>query len=250
MWRAWGGGGAHSLEPRQTSGDLRHDGIPSPLGAAAELARDGAGISNQLGIGVSLGGVVGAVGPDPPQIARDGIAGRGRDSLGPRFAGRQLPDGHLSDRRALPAIALGRATTVAGHAAAGPARFGARGWVRAAFRVQRHVEALPASHRDRSRASAARVGSFPYHHAFEPGGGSGPPRRERTPAGSEPAARAETEAHALAAAAPGQPGPWTGPTKARRPTGQQAGHGSRLGVEGNLLPLLALQIRDLGWSFS
>ena len=24
----------------------------------------------------------------------------------------------------------------------------------------------------------------------------------------------------------------------------------RLGVEGNLLPLLALQIRDLGWSFS
>jgi len=32
--------------------------------------------------------------------------------------------------------------------------------------------------------------------------------------------------------------------------GQQAGHRPRLGVEGSLLPLLALQIRDLGGSFS
>lgn len=89
-----------------------------------------------------------------------------------------------------------------------------------------------------------------FHITTHLNGGSGSPRRERTPAGSEPAASAETEAPALAAAAPRQPGPWTGPTKARRPTGQQAGHGPRLGVEGNLLPLLALQIRDLGWSFS
>jgi len=35
-----------------------------------------------------------------------------------------------------------------------------------------------------------------------------------------PAASAEAQAHALAAAAPGQPGSWTGPTKARRPAGQ------------------------------
>src|ERR1019366_7093987 len=119
LWRAWRGSGAHSLEPRQASGDLRHDGIPGALGAAAELARDGAGIPNQLGIGVSLGGVVGAVGPDPPQIAGGGIAGRGRDSLGPRFAGRQLPDRDLPDRRPLPTPAVGRETAVGGDPAAG-----------------------------------------------------------------------------------------------------------------------------------
>src|ERR1035438_9979493 len=84
----------------------------------------------------------------------------------------------------------------------------------------------------------------------EPGGGSGPPRREHTPAGAQPAASAQARAHALVAAAPGQSGPWTGPTKTGHPTGQQAGHGPRLGVEGNLLPLLALPIRDLGGSFS
>jgi hypothetical protein len=41
MWRAWGGGGTHSLERGKTSSDDGHDGVSCPLGAAAQLARDG-----------------------------------------------------------------------------------------------------------------------------------------------------------------------------------------------------------------
>jgi hypothetical protein len=51
--------------------------------------------------------------------------------------------------------------------------------------------------------------------------------------------------YALATSAPGQPDPWAALTKVRRLADQQAGHGPRLGIEGNLFSLLALQIRDL-----
>src|SRR5207302_7098568 len=73
--RAWRGGRAHSLERRQATGNVRHDGIPGALGAAAELARDGAGISNQLGSGVSVRGMVCAVGPGEPRTAASRVDG-------------------------------------------------------------------------------------------------------------------------------------------------------------------------------
>src|ERR1035437_5221535 len=194
--------------------------------------------------------MVRAMGLGPAPTARGGSAGRGRDLLGPRAAGGQLSDRDLSDRCVLPTSAVGRETALGGDTAARAEGAGAGSDPRVALCVQRYVEALPECHRGRSRASAARAGSFPYHHPLEPGGGSGAPRRVHTAAGGEPAAGAETEAHALAAAAPGQSGPWTGPAKARRHVGQQTGHSSRLGVEGNLLPLLELPIRDLGGRIS
>src|SRR5947208_11307746 len=54
--RARGRGRAHPLEPREAPGDLRHDGILGTLGAKTELARNSAGLPNQLGSRVSLGG--------------------------------------------------------------------------------------------------------------------------------------------------------------------------------------------------
>lgn len=64
-----------------------------------------------------------------------------------------------------------------------------------------------------------------------------------------PSARAAGSRHgfgyALATSAPGQPGSWATLTKVRGHADQQAGHGPRLGIEGNLFSLLALQIRDL-----
>src|ERR1019366_959100 len=68
--------------------------------------------------------------------------------------------------------------------------------------------------------------------------------------GGEPAAGAATQAPALAVAAPGQPSPLAGATKTQRAAGQQAGHGTGLGAQGNLLPFLGLQIPDLGGSLS
>src|SRR5664279_1756494 len=194
--------------------------------------------------------MVRAMGLGSPPTARGGSAGGGRDSLGPRAASGQLPDRDLSDRCVVPTSAVGRETALGGDAAARAEGAGAGTDPGVALCLQRYVEALPERYRERSRASVARVGSFPYHHPLEPGGGSGAPRREHAPAGAQPAASAEAQAHALAAAAPGQPGPWTGPTKTGRLTGQQTGHGSRLGVKGSLLPLLALPIGNLGGSFS
>src|ERR1019366_2416508 len=56
-----------------------------------------------------------------------------------------------------------------------------------------------------SRASLAGTGPFPYHDAFESGGGSGAARRKHPLPGGEPAEGAAPQAPALAAAAPGQP---------------------------------------------
>src|ERR1039457_5286307 len=55
---AWDSGGAYSLESWQAAGDHGDDGVSGPVGPAAFLARDGAGISDQLGGGLSVGGMV------------------------------------------------------------------------------------------------------------------------------------------------------------------------------------------------
>src|SRR5216110_248646 len=57
------GGRAYSLERWQAAGHPHHDVLSVPLGAAAVVARDGAGFSNQLGMRLSLGGVVCSMGP-------------------------------------------------------------------------------------------------------------------------------------------------------------------------------------------
>src|ERR1017187_1791877 len=46
----------------QASSDMRHDGVLGTLGATAELAGNGASVPDQLGSGVSVGGMVCAVG--------------------------------------------------------------------------------------------------------------------------------------------------------------------------------------------
>ena len=128
-------------------------------------------------------------------------------------------------------------TTVGSDAAAGTEGAGAGGGPRVALCLQRHVEALSERHRRRSGASVARARSFPYHHAFEPGGGSGSPIGELPPAGSGKGEGRAAQAHALAAVAPGQPSTRAGPAKTRRSAGQQDGHRPGLGAEGDLLPL-------------
>src|ERR1035437_2231455 len=181
--RARGCSRAHSLERWEASRDLRHDGVLSALGATAELAGNGANVPDQLGSGVSVGGMVCAVGLGAPGTVRGRIHRGGRDSLGTRLAGKQLSARHLPNRRALPALAGGGTAALASHAAAGPEGTGAGGRQRAAFCVQRHVEALLASHRGPGGSGIARAGSFPHYEPFESGGGSGAPGREHAPAG-------------------------------------------------------------------
>src|SRR5665647_532005 len=170
---------AHSVERWEASRDLRHDGVLSTLGATAELAGNGANVPDQLGSGVSVGGMVCRVGLGAPGTARGRIHRGGRDSLGTRLAGRQLSDRHLPNRRALPALAVGGTAALASHAAAGPEGTGAGGCQRAAICVQRHVEALLASHHGPGGSGIARAGPIPYHEPFESGGGSGAPSPTR-----------------------------------------------------------------------
>jgi hypothetical protein len=234
------------VERWEASRDLRHDGVLSTLGATAELAGNGANVPDQLGSGVSVGGMVCAVGLGAPGTARGRIHRGGRDSLGTRLAGRQLSDRHLPNRRALPALAVGGTAALASHAAAGPEGTGAGGCQRAAICVQRHVEALLESHRGPGRSGIARAGPIPYHEPFESGGGSGAPRREHTPGGQKQESSAAAQAYALAPTTPRQPGAWANPAKAQCPARQQTGHRTGLGLEGDLLLLLEVQIRDLG----
>src|SRR5665811_1188813 len=237
---------AHSVERWEASRDLRHDGVLSALGATVELAGNGANVPDQLGSGVSVGGMVCRVGLGAPETVRGRIHRGGRDSLGTRLAGRQLSDRHLPNRRALPALAVGGTPALASHATAGSEGTGAGGRKRATFCVQRHVEALLASHRGPGRGGFARAGSVPYHEPFESGGGSGAPRREHTSAGQKQESRPAAQAYALGITTPRQPGTRAGSAKAQCPAGQQTGHRTGLGFEGDLLLFLEVQIRDLG----
>ena len=72
---------------QEWSGDLRHDGISCSLGTEAELAGNGSGLSDQLGSGLSFGGVVRGVGSGTSPTRRRHIDRRGRDSLGTRNEG-------------------------------------------------------------------------------------------------------------------------------------------------------------------
>ena len=102
----------------------------------------------------------------------------------------------------------------------------------------------------RSRAGAACAGSFPHHHAFEPGGGPSAAGGECASARGEPGRRAATQAHALDAVAAGQPRPGKSPAEAPGAAGQQAADGPGLGVEGNLRAFLEIPLGDLGGSLS
>jgi len=62
--------GAYSVERREASADDSDDGLSGTLGTASELAGNGSGISNELGIGVPLGGVVCGMGSGTPPSER------------------------------------------------------------------------------------------------------------------------------------------------------------------------------------
>ena len=68
--------------------------------------------------------------------------------------------------------------------------------------------------------------------------------------GKEQESRPAAQAYAVALTPPRQPGAWSGSAKAQCPAGQQAGHRTGLGFEGNLLLFLEVQLRDLGRRFS
>lgn len=72
------GGGAYSMERREAPADNGDDGISGALGAAAELARDGRGVPDELGGGLSLGAVVRGVGPEPLRFASAEAVARDR----------------------------------------------------------------------------------------------------------------------------------------------------------------------------
>src|SRR5437763_819403 len=74
MRGAWSRSRAHPVEPWQTTSDHRDDGISGPLGAATFLARDGSDLSNQLGGGVPLGGMVRGMG-----LGSSGVGGSSFD---------------------------------------------------------------------------------------------------------------------------------------------------------------------------
>src|SRR6516225_2656927 len=99
-----------------------------------------------------------------------------------------------------------------------------------------------ASNRRPGRPSFTRVGSVPYHQPSESGGGSGTPRREHTPADHQQESRIAAEAYALATPTSRQSGARPGPAKAQCLVSQQTGHGTSLGIERGLHPLLALQV--------
>src|SRR6516225_1520509 len=82
MCRAWGRRRVPAVERGEAFSDHGDDGLFGPLGATAELARDGRGLSDQLGGGLSVGGMVGAVGPGAPRAAGGGVAGYRRDQWG------------------------------------------------------------------------------------------------------------------------------------------------------------------------
>src|SRR6516165_9389532 len=85
------------------------------------------------------------VGPRAPATGRGGIHRGRRDPLGARPTGRQFPDRHLSDRRGLPAFAVGGQTALASHATARPEGTWPGGGAGDTVCLQRHVEALSAS---------------------------------------------------------------------------------------------------------
>src|ERR1017187_549151 len=87
MSRGRGGGRAPAVERRQATADDGDAGILGWLGTAPELAGDGQGVSDELGGGVSIGGMVCAVGSGAPGTAGRRVGRARRDSLGKRQAG-------------------------------------------------------------------------------------------------------------------------------------------------------------------
>lgn len=70
------------MERRQATIDDGDDWLSCPLGATDELAEDGNGISNQLGIGVLIRQMVLGVGLVESPAERGWIDWRGPDPLG------------------------------------------------------------------------------------------------------------------------------------------------------------------------
>src|SRR5213592_935048 len=129
----------------------QHDVLAFPLGPKAVVAGNGTGLPDQLGMRLSIGRVVCRLGPGPSKARRRALYRRGRNPLGPRPAGRQLPDRDLSDRSSLPAFAVGRAAADSTDLAPRVGRVGTGGGQGTAFCLQRHVGTVSACHRRAGR---------------------------------------------------------------------------------------------------
>ena len=88
MPHAPGRGRAQALERWQTTGNGYVDVFSFPVGPAAVVARDGAGLPDQLGMCLSVGRVVRALGSGPSPVGRRAIHRGRRNPLGPRPASR------------------------------------------------------------------------------------------------------------------------------------------------------------------
>ena len=61
---AWNHCRACAVERWQATGDVSHDVLSGDMGSTPVVAGDGPGVSNQLGVGVSVGGMVCRMGPE------------------------------------------------------------------------------------------------------------------------------------------------------------------------------------------
>jgi hypothetical protein len=173
------GGGAYSLERRQTPGDLHHDGVLSALGQRLSWRETARAFQT------SWEAVYRSVQWFVEWFVEWGLAHRQRSGveaiavdgiqLGMRQAGRKLSNSPLPDRCALPTFpvvgrrrsqfTLRRGLKVLGPEVVQGLRFG-----------HRHVEALLAGHCGRGRTGFARSAPLPHCGPPESGGGRGAPR--------------------------------------------------------------------------
>src|ERR1017187_576370 len=107
-----------------------------------------------------------------------------------------------------------------------------------------YAAAVGSSEEHTSELQSPRSTLFPYTTLFR--SGSGAPRREHTPGGQKQESSTAAQAYALAPPTPRQSGARASPAKAECPARQQTGHRTGLGLEGDLLPFLEVQIRDVG----
>ena len=86
-----------SLERGQTAGHPGHDVFSFALGPAALVAGNGAGLWHQLGVRLSVRGMVRGLGVGASGAGRDQGHRGGRNILGARPQERGFSDGYLSD---------------------------------------------------------------------------------------------------------------------------------------------------------
>ena len=238
------------MERRQAPGDLRDDGLPGAVGAADELAGTArVFLTSWEAVFRSVEWFV-EWGLQHRQLC--GVESIGVDEI---HWGRGLrADNFLTviyqiDAGCRRLLWVGQAA-LASHAASRSESTRAGSGPGVAVCVQRYVETVSERHRGSGWSGVACAGSFPHHWPSEPGRGSGAARRKHTPPVEKQERRAKAQAHALVFAAPGQSGARTGSREVERSARQQAGYGASLGLERDLLLLLALPVAYLGGRFS